>query len=204
MTRAAHENGSDQVTGEARSRGVMTDEERALLLELLCASRDAFLSELRRVSPDDWAARHRDGQWSIAQCAEHVVVSEEALRRLVREQILTSPASPDKASAVQGKDGIVVQAMRDRSQRTKTSTLLEPTGRWPHRAALIEQFEKERSATIAYVRSTCDRLHAHTSAIQPFGDLDAFQWLLLLAAHTTRHVAQIEEVRSALRLQTNR
>jgi hypothetical protein len=203
MTRAAHENGSDHVTGEARSRGVMTAEERALLLELLCASRDAFLSELRTVSPDDWA-RNRDGEWSIAQCAEHVVVSEEVLRRLVRERILTAPASPEKAAAVQGKDGIVVQTMRDRSQRTKTSALLEPAGRWPHRAALIERFEKERSATIAYVRSTCDLLHAHTSAIHPFGDLDAFQWLLLLAAHTTRHVAQIEEVRSALRVQTNR
>jgi hypothetical protein len=200
MAGAAHEHdGSNQLTRGPASRGAMSDQERGLLLDLLHASRDAFLSEVEGVSDEEWHRRHRHDAWSVAECAEHIVVSEEALRRLVRDQILKSPISPATAASVQGKDGVVIRAMRDRSHRAKTFDFLEPTGRWPDRFALVARFREERGATIAYVGSTRDPLHAHTSALPPLGDLDAFQWLLLLAAHTARHVAQMQEVRNGLR-----
>jgi DinB superfamily len=200
MTATARQNDdSNRPTAGESGRIAMSDEERALLLDLLHVSRDAFVREVEDVSTDEWLPRPDEGAWSIADCAEHIVVSEEALRRLVREQILMSPPSPDQAAAVQGKDGVVIQAMRDRSRRGKTFDFLEPTGRWPDRMALVARFREEREATIAYVQSTHDPLHAHTSALPALGDLNAFQWLLLLATHTGRHVAQMQEARGRLK-----
>jgi len=205
MVTATHQHDdSKQVNAGTPLRVAMSDEERALLLNLLHTSRDAFLAELDAVGADEWMPRPHEDAWSIAECAEHIVVSEEALRRIVREQILTSPASPEKAAAVQGKDGIVIQAMRDRSHRVKTFDFLEPTGRFPDPFTLLARFREERAATIAYVQSTVDPVHAHTFALAPLGDLDAFQWLLLLAAHTGRHVSQMREAREGLRTTRDR
>jgi hypothetical protein len=38
-------------------------------------------------------------------------------------------------------------------------------------------------------------LHHHFAPLGPLGDLDGYQWLLLLASHTERHVAQMDEVK---------
>jgi hypothetical protein len=48
------------------------------------------------------------------------------------------------------------------------------------------------------VKTTDDDLRGHSTphpALQR--DLDAFQWVLLLAAHSARHTAQIEEVKAS-------
>ena len=50
-----------------------------------------------------------------------------------------------------------------------------------------------REKTIAYAQSTQDDLRTHVGE-GPMGPMDAYQWLLLLAAHSARHTAQILEV----------
>ena len=48
------------------------------------------------------------------------------------------------------------------------------------------------------MRETSDALRDRF-APHPFaGMIDGYQWILFLAAHTDRHAAQIEEIRSAL------
>jgi hypothetical protein len=46
------------------------------------------------------------------------------------------------------------------------------------------------------VRGSSDNLDHHFAPLGPLGDLDGYQWLLLLASHTDRHVAQMEEVKA--------
>ena len=63
-------------------------------------------------------------------------------------------------------------------------------------ARFIDGFLTRRAATLQFVRETGKALHHHFAPLGPLGDLDGYQWLLLLASHTERHVAQIEEVKA--------
>jgi hypothetical protein len=59
----------------------------------------------------------------------------------------------------------------------------------------IAEFAARRTATLDYAWTSQDPLHAHTAPLTGPGQLDAFHWLVLLAAHTERHVAQLKEAR---------
>jgi hypothetical protein len=197
MTPAAATNAATNAASSATTPGALSTQERELLEELLQRSRAVFVAEMMRVDAADWATRPAGAGWSVAECAEHVTVSEQALRALVRG-LPASPARPEIAAALRGKDGAVVQAMRDRTRRAKTFHFLEPTGRWAGRDAVLAEFERERAATIEYVRTTPDPLHVHVAPLEPLGDLDGYQWLLLLALHTERHAAQAASTRADL------
>src|SRR5207253_5049208 len=134
-----------------------------------------------------------DSGWSAAECAEHLVLSEEALLGIVRDQIIHTPPNPSFAVNLRGKDGIAVQAMKDRSARVKTIDSLEPKACWPDPRIALDAFLGRRAATLDYARNTRDRLHHHAQPFGKIGLLDGYQWLLLLASHTDRHVAQMHE-----------
>ena len=175
--------------------GVMTPQERDLLLDLLVSSQQQVVSMIVGLSADQWQMEPASGGWSIAQCAEHLALSEEVLLGMVRGQILATPAIPEGAEA-RGRDGTVVAAMRDRSERRKTFDFLEPQTVAAMPASFIDRFLAARGATIQYVRETSDRLHHHAAPLPGLGDLDGYQWLLLLASHTERHVAQMADVKA--------
>jgi DinB superfamily/SnoaL-like domain len=176
--------------------GLVTPQERDLLVDLLVSSQQMLIGAIVRLTADQWRFDPGEDRWSIAECAEHLALSEERLFAMIRGQILGSPAAPDKTAVACGRDGVVVGAMRDRSRRMKTFDFLEPRSSTPAPAEFIEAFLTKRAATLQYVRETGDALHHHFAPLGPLGDLDAFQWLLLLASHTERHVAQIEEVKT--------
>ena len=48
-----------------------------------------------------------------------------------------------------------------------------------------------------YKRQTQDPLREHFFKHPVLGDLDAYQWILLISAHTERHVNQILEVKAS-------
>ena len=61
--------------------------------------------------------------------------------------------------------------------------------------ALVTHFKRSRDRTIAYVEKTNDELRNHIAPHPTMGDLDAYQWILLISAHSERHVAQIRNVK---------
>jgi len=176
--------------------GGMTSQERDLLIDLLVSSQQLLISATVGLTIDQWMFDPGADRWSIAHCAEHLALSEDALRGMVRGQILQAPAKPEGAITARGRDGIVVAAMRDRSQRHKTFDFLVPRTISSTPATFINGFLPKRAATLQYARESTDNLHRHFAPLGPLGDLDGYQWLLLLASHTERHVAQIEEIKA--------
>ena len=176
--------------------GAMTTQERDLLLDLLVSSQQRLILATVGLNNDQWTFDPGTDRWSIAQCAEHLVLSENALLGIVRNQVLQAPENPSGAAAARGRDGIIVAAIRDRSQRGKTFDFLEPQTAASTPAAFIGEFLTRRATTLQYVRESTDCLHHHFAPLGPLGDLDGYQWLLLLACHTDRHVAQMEEIKA--------
>lgn len=181
---------------DAPAAGGISAVERALLVEMLEASRDRLRIAIKGAPQELWQRKPASGGWSAAECAEHLVLSEEALLEMVRGKILETPANPGMAPELRGKDGIVVQAMRNRTVKRKTFDFLEPRKKWPDQLSALDAFLARRAETLDYARRNREPLHYHAAPLGDLGALDAYQWLLLLAAHTDRHLAQMQEALS--------
>ncbi|MCW5980055.1 MAG: DinB family protein [Bryobacteraceae bacterium] len=178
--------------------GPLTRGERDRALSSLHASRKMFLDEVADLSGAQWNFKPGPDRWSIAECAEHIALSEDALFQLVSEKVLKSPPDPSKNTEAQrAKDAQVLDAIPDRAVRAQAPEFLRPAGKWSTREDLIAHFKQSRGRTIAFADNTDASLRDHFAPHPAVGELDAYQWILLISAHSERHVAQIREVKAA-------
>ena len=175
----------------------LTVEERSAAAAELEASRERLLSALDGLTEEEWTRRPASDRWSIAECAEHVAAAELPLARFFASGARSEPSEEERRE-IRGKDDFVRRFLRDRSQRGEAPERIRPKGRFATREETIRAFEERRAANLAYVRETSEPLRDRF-APHPFaGVIDGYQWVLFLAAHTDRHAAQIEEIRSKL------
>ena len=158
-------------------------------------TRAKFLASIDGLSDAQWTFKAGPDRWSIAETAEHIAVSEGIILQLVTDRIMKAPKVP--ADPARATDAKVIEVITDRSGKAQAPEMLKPTNRWPTRAALTQEFEVARKRTIDYVRTTQDDLRGHAMAHPVMQTIDGYQWVLLLAAHSARHTAQIEEVKTA-------
>jgi hypothetical protein len=178
----------------AADSGAMTDAERAYLLDQLEQSKRALLSNIQRVTPAQWTYKSAPNVWSVEECAEHLILAEDYLMGAV-QQTLKTPAADRLANANAEADRTFVARIKDRSQKATAPEPIQPAGKFATPADAAREFTARRDKTIAYVKNTKDELRAHSST-GPLGPMDGYHFLLLLAAHTGRHTAQIVEVES--------
>jgi hypothetical protein len=174
----------------------LTAEEREKALASLQATRDAFLKSIAGLSEKQWRFKSAPDRWSVAEVSEHIAVSESLIFGMVQSRVMTSPAAPEKRAEVAGRDEMILKMVPDRSHKAQAPEFLKPTNRWTNEADLTKAFEDSRKATMDYVRTTNDDLRDHFGPHPVFGTLDAYQWILLISAHSERHTKQIEEVKA--------
>jgi len=133
-------------------------------------------------------------RWSVAETLEHIALAEDFLFQNVTDKIMKAPAGPvDRDTAK--LDAMILAMVPDRSQKRQAPGPLVPTGRWTP-AETLDHFQKSRAKTIEFIKSTPD-LREHASADNPFQQpMDAYEWLLFVAAHSDRHTKQILEVKA--------
>lgn len=170
--------------------------ERETALNSLQSTHDAFLKSISGLSEKQWRFKPAPDRWSVAEVSEHITVSESMLFGLVQSKFMTSPATPEKRAEVAGKDEIILTKVPDRSRKAQAPEFLKPTNRWATEADLVQAFEQSRKATMDYIRTTNDDLRDHFGPHPLLGTLDAYQWILLISAHSERHTKQIEEVKA--------
>ena len=86
--------------------------------------------------------------------------------------------------------------MVDRSNKGKAPEALNPLHKWKTMDAMITEFKEKRKKTLEWVEQTDADVRGHALPHPEFKELDAFQWVLLLSAHTERHTLQILEVKA--------
>ena len=129
--------------------------------------------------------------WPVAECAEHIILTEEYIFGAAQQALKTGEAARLATSnAADRKLGAMIQ---DRSQKATAPEAIVPSGRFATPADAATEFTARRDKTIAYVKTTQDVLRVLAMA-GPTGPMDAYQFLLLLASHSARHTAQIREV----------
>ena len=174
----------------------LTTEERDAAVKHLQGTHDAFLQSISGLSEKQWRFKPAPDRWSVAEVAEHITVAESGIFGLVQKQVMTSPATPEKRAEVAGKDETILKNVPDRSHKAQAPEFLKPTNRWANREDLTKAFEEARKTTIDYVKTSNDDLRDHFFAHPVFGTMDAYQWILLISAHSERHTKQILEVKA--------
>lgn len=183
--------------------GKITKADREFALNYLDETEQYLLNAISDISAEEWEKKPTKDRWSIAECAEHILLSQESLFSAVRNKILHSEAAPEKAEAAKGKEQMIIQVLNDRhSKRVTTSEKFIPKGKLRSKKAFIKAFKATRKEIKEYLSATEDKLRWHFGKT-PFGEIDAYQNFILNAAHTSRHTQQIEEVRAALGKKAN-
>lgn len=172
----------------------LSKEERKRAADYLKKTSEAFLASTKGLSEAQWNFKPSPTRWSVAEVSEHIAAAEDFLMGMVRDQVMKAPP---RAEAVDVKeiDEFVLKAIPDRSKKAQAPEPLVPTKRFGSAENTLKHFKESRAKTVAFLNDTKDlREHAIDS---PLGKkLDAYQWLLFIAAHSERHTKQIEEVKA--------
>ena len=165
--------------------------DRAALLDILTASAARFRVATQGLTEAQWNHRPAPDKWSSADLAEHLALSEEVMPRLARKA-LGEPDSMRDDVQVREQDAEIIDSMKDDAWHGNAAESIKPKHTFPDGPAAAATFLERRARTMDYVRDTEDPLRMHTFPHPAYGPLDGYQWLLMLAHHSDRHVRQIE------------
>lgn len=170
----------------------ITDAERKAAISFYDEGTKNLADQLKGLSDAQLNWKPNDSTWSIAECIEHIALSEKN----IFDWAMGTLKTPEEANKKSEKTDDEVKAMvESREKKVKTFDALQPKKQFGNAAQTLAEFNKRRAANVKYLETTNDNLRKHF-AKTPLGELDVYQLLLFLNAHTIRHTAQIAEVKA--------
>ena len=173
----------------------MEAHERQLVLDQLASGEARLLEVIDGLTPAQWRFRETPERWSIAENIEHLILFEHFITGVIAQKLTTSP-EPEKKLHAADKEPLVLGLANTRNIKFNARAVNLPTGRWPDTAELIAELRKVRASTLVFAAETQANLRDHFFAHVAFGDLDCYQWLVLLGQHSVRHALQIEQIKA--------
>ena len=172
---------------ETKSSARLTEKDREFAINQLKASREKFVNAVAGLSEAQLKFKSAPDRWSVAEVAEHITLSEDFLFNILTNSVLKSQATPDKERKV--TDEQVLAVVTDRSVKAQAPEPLKPASKWKDIAETMREFERRRSNTIDFLKSTKVDLRSHFSSFGNRGEIDALQWFLVISALRTSHRA---------------
>jgi len=172
----------------------LSQADRESALKYLESTRQGVLEATKGLSPAQWNFKQAPDRWSVAEVVEHIAAAEDLLYGSITEKVMKAPprAAGEDTKSI---DTLVLSAIPDRSKKAQAPEPLRPTNRYGSPEVALKHFSESRDRTEDFLRKT-DDLRAH-AADSPLGKkLDAYEWILFVAAHSDRHTKQINEVRA--------
>jgi len=173
----------------------MNENERQAVATELSASRERLLGVVEGLTPEQWTFHPAEGRWSIGECVEHVTAVENRIAGLIGGKLAGLP-DPEHESPQQGKDAEILKLVVDRTNRREAPEHVRPTGKWTDTNSLIDKFHTTRLRTEQIAAEADANLRNYFIPHGYFGELDCYQWLLVLGGHAERHARQIEEIKA--------
>jgi DinB superfamily len=167
------------------------DKDRAM--QYLESTKKNIQEATKGLSEAQWNFKPGPDRWSVAEVMEHIAAAEDYLRGMVQEKIMKEPA--DATRDLKKTDDAVLAMIPDRTHKAQAPEPLKPTNRYGSPEGSMKHFLETRATTEDFLKNTPD-LRAH-AADSPLGmKLDAYEWILFIAAHSERHTKQINEVKA--------
>ena len=172
----------------------LTQADRDRALKYLESTKQGVISATAGLSEAQWNFKPAPDRWSVAEVTEHIAAAEDYLRGLITEKVMAAPPRPE-GEDVAAIDEMVLARIPDRTTKAQAPEPLKPTNRFGSPEGSLKHFAESRAQTEDFLRSHDDlRAHAIDSPLDK--KLDAYQWVLFVAAHSDRHTKQINEVKA--------
>jgi DinB superfamily len=166
----------------------MTPAERQRAIAHLEETRDRLMHTIRARSREQFQYKPSADCWSIAENFEHLIFVEGRILAGIDRALQKGSTVPCALD-----DDTLMRRVVDRTARRKGPDALAPTGRWPQERLVLE-FQAVRNRSLEFAKTTTAELRKHSYPHPFFGELDCYQWLLVIPLHGERHRLQIEEV----------
>jgi hypothetical protein len=178
----------------ASSAQELTQAETEHALQYLESTKRDVLDATKGLSEAQWNFKPAPDRWSVAQVMEHVAAAEDFIRvDFVQKKVMTLPAG-EPGRDVKKIDAAVEAMIPDRSHKAQAPEPLVPNNRFGSPGGSLKHFLESRKTTEQFLRST-PGLRDHVMD-GPVGKMDGYEFILFIAAHSDRHVKQINEVKA--------
>ncbi|HEY0272808.1 MAG TPA: DinB family protein [Chitinophaga sp.] len=164
------------------------------LLQDLDANTSLFLDILDTVPPFLLHAKNDKTEWSIMECAEHMLIMEQAVTRTLQGP--TRPLKDDRApdSKFSQLEGVFLELQpRLKHERPENSEVSYADVR-----KFAADFRANREAIKQALAGKNIREEFSNYEHPAFGFLTGLEWLRYLVVHTERHLHQINRIESVL------
>ena len=167
----------------------MKDGDRQRLLAHLDMTEHWLVSELDGLTNDQLNFHMSPESWNIMEVVEHLAIAEPQYWEQAKES-MRQPPSGKRPEA--GDAGILWYGI-DRTNRSKTGEARVPKGKWKNVGESLAEFRKLRRTIRDYAANTREDPR---SRMLLEGNMDVYQWLLMISSHAQRHILQIREIKS--------
>ncbi len=166
------------------------------VIRLLEDSRAGLEHSLKGLTDELCSAKPTVDVWSVTEVLEHLVIIEGRVLSLLQTKLPEQEVVPDSAN--QEDDARLVRLVGSRISKIDAPVFTQPTGQYAHCSEGWVAFDAVRQRTLTYAAATPQYMRGRLLPHPVVGPIDGCQWFLVLAAHTQRHVKQIEEIKAAI------
>ncbi|MGB2715733.1 MAG: DinB family protein [Vicinamibacterales bacterium] len=172
----------------AAARG-MNDGDRQRLLAHLDMTESWLVSELDGLTTEQLKFHMSPDSWSIMDVVEHLAIAEPQYWQRAQD----SMKEPPSAKRPEASDAGILWYGIDRTNRSRTGEARVPKGKWEEVRNSLAEFRKLRRTIRDYAANTREDPR---SRMLLEGNMDVYQWLLMISTHAQRHILQIREIKS--------
>jgi DinB superfamily len=167
----------------------MSPGDRQRLLAHLEMTEDWLVGEVQGLSDAQLRFRMAPETWSITDVVEHLAIAEPQYWKQLQDS-LKQPANTEKLEAT---DAAILWYGIDRTKRTTTGEARVPTGKVTDAGEPLTLVRKLRATMKEYAKATTDDLRSKRLLE---GNMDVYQWFLMISTHSQRHILQIREIKA--------
>jgi hypothetical protein len=177
------------VLSASASAAAMKDVDRQRLLAHFDLTEGWLVGELEGVTPEQLTFHSSPEAWSILDVVEHLAIAEPQYWQRVQD----SMKQPETGVKPEATDAGILWYGIDRTNRAKTGEARVPTGKFKNVQESLAEFRKLRGTIRSYASTTQDDPR---SRMLLEGNMDVYQWLLMISTHSQRHILQIREIKA--------
>jgi DinB superfamily len=166
----------------------MTAGERQRVLAHFEMTEAWLASETSGLSTAQLTFRMTPDSWSVQDVVEHLAIAEPQYWQQLQDS-LQQPVGYKSEST----DAAILWYGIDRTNRQKTGEARVPKGKYENIGQSLADFRKLRGTMAEFVKSTQEDLRGRQLK---GGNMDLYQWLLMISTHSQRHILQIREVKA--------
>src|SRR5688500_10187373 len=168
--------------------GPLSPGDRQRVVSHLEMTESWLVSELDGLSAAQLTFRMSPDSWSIQDVVEHLAIAEPQYWQQVQDS-LKQPLGYKSEST----DAAILWYGIDRTNRQRTGEARVPKGKYDNVKESLGDFRKLRATMTQFAKETQEDVRGRQ--LQG-GNMDVYQWLLMISTHSQRHILQIREVKA--------